>query len=336
MRSSRKSWSSGSPAPGGVGHVIITSRRTGWDGLGPVVDVDVMSSAEAVDLLRRITPGTDAQTAGEIAHLLGELPLALEQAASYLSQTGTPPAEYLHLLRTRGEELLGRGHVLGQVHTLATVWDVSQHSLQADNPAAMQLLTMCAFLGPEPIPLAMFTDHPEPLPQPLNHAAADPVRFADALGGILGRSLDRRSADGTSITVHRMLATAIRRPLTDNERHTTINIVWDLLSQHLLGQLTDDPQQWPAWRALLPHVLTAESNGAPTMAPKRTESGRILPNRKRRHVLVSLAQGEAFARRPIEEVMDELGLSRERAEQWQRVCARLAEAVYVDLASVAG
>jgi hypothetical protein len=46
-----------------------------------------------------------------------------------------------------------------------------------------------------------------------------------------------------------------------------------------------------------------------------------------------LHAADTFAARPAEEVMDELGLTREKAQQWQRICAELAQAVRADLAS---
>ena len=46
-----------------------------------------------------------------------------------------------------------------------------------------------------------------------------------------------------------------------------------------------------------------------------------------------LNAADTFATRPAEEVMEELGLTREKAEQWQRICAELAQAVRAELAS---
>lgn len=46
-----------------------------------------------------------------------------------------------------------------------------------------------------------------------------------------------------------------------------------------------------------------------------------------------LHAADTFAARPVVEVMDELGLTREKAEQWQRICAELAQAVRAELAS---
>lgn len=96
----------------------------------------------------------------------------MEQAAAYLGQTGTPPGEYLALLRTHAERLLSRGHVLGHEHTVATVWEPSYERVVAADPAAGDLLRLCAFLGPEPIPLDLFTGHADRLPEALAGAVA--------------------------------------------------------------------------------------------------------------------------------------------------------------------
>jgi hypothetical protein len=87
--------------PGGAGHVLVTTRRGGFGYLGPVLDLDVFPRPDAITLLRRRAPALADDQAAVLAELLGDLPLALEQAAAYLDQTRMPPADYLHLLTTR-------------------------------------------------------------------------------------------------------------------------------------------------------------------------------------------------------------------------------------------
>ena len=43
-----------------------------------------------------------------------------------------------------------------------------------------------------------------------------------------------------------------------------------------------------------------------------------------------LSAADTFAAQPAEEVMDDLGLTREKAEHWQRICAELAQAVRIE------
>ena len=250
----------------GSGHVIVTSRQTGWSHLGATVDVDVLAPEAATQLLCDRVSGVDESTARSIVDLLGYLPLAVEQAAGYLESTGMAAGDYLRLLTTRGEALLAEGHVPGYEHTLATVWDLSQASLHTASPAGAQLLRLCAFLGPEPIPLALFTNHPDLLREPLRDIAADELSFNNAVGALLARSLARRSPDGQALTVHRLLATAVRRPLSEADRAHAGSTARHLLHQYLPSQIQYAPHNWPTWRAMLPHVLAATRN--PTTQPE--------------------------------------------------------------------
>jgi hypothetical protein len=155
--------------PGSSGHVVITTRRAGFASLGSVLDVEVLERAESLALLQRRLPSlTDAQ-GQQLAELLGDLPLALEQAVAYLDITALPVSEYLTLVEQRGEEMLGRGRVVGYDHTLATVWTLALERVGKQRPAARELLDLCAYLAPEAIPLDLFTTHPDQLPPSLGH-----------------------------------------------------------------------------------------------------------------------------------------------------------------------
>jgi tetratricopeptide (TPR) repeat protein len=255
----------------GLGHVIVTSRQSDWNRLGATLDVDVLSRDEAVTLLRERVPGIDEGIASQIVTQLGDLPLAVEQAGSYLARTGKPAGEYLTALRDRAEELLDRGYAGGYEHTLATVWHVSAENLKASSPAAAQLLQLCAFLAPEPIPLDLFTAHSDLLPAALAEPARDELRFDDTVGELVHRSLARRSSDG--ITIHRLLAAAIRRPLNDDDRNVAITTVWDLLAHHLPREILSSPENWPVWQAVLPHVLAAAAHPSPAASTSRYASG---------------------------------------------------------------
>ena len=244
--------------PGGAGHVLITTRRAGFRSLGDVLDLDTFGRPEAVALLRRRAPVlTDAQ-AGQLAARLGDLPLALDQAAAYIDLTGIPPEEYLRLLDTRGADLHSRGHLPGHPANIATVWSVSIDRLRDTDPAAVQLLELCAWLGPEPIPLDLFTGHCGQLPEPLAGTAADPVAFNDTVGALTGYSLARRA--GGSIVIHRFIQDVTRHRQAGpsaGEGAGRLETVLALLQADLPGDVWDNPESWPRWRELLPNVLVA-------------------------------------------------------------------------------
>jgi hypothetical protein len=194
--------------PGTRGHVIITTRRGGFDDLGAVLGLDVVSPAEALTLLRTRVPGLPEDTGTELAQQLGFLPLALDQAAAYITRTKKPAADYLRLLRSRAGELYRQGRASGRHDTMATLWDISLEQITRVSPAAAQLLDLCAYLAPERIPLDLFTAHTELLPAPLATAADDELAFDEAIAILVDYSLLKRAETG--LQIHRVLQGALR------------------------------------------------------------------------------------------------------------------------------
>ncbi|MGH4023986.1 MAG: FxSxx-COOH system tetratricopeptide repeat protein [Pseudonocardiaceae bacterium] len=239
--------------PGGTGHVLVTTRRGGFSALGPVLDLNVFDRTEAVQLLRCRAPHLSLDHTAELAEQLGDLPLALEQAAAFLDQTGLPIATYLDLLRVRAHDLYGRGQVAGHQDTIATLWSLSLQRLQERQPDAVHLLNLCAWLAPEPIPLELFTSHPERLLEPLASAVADPLAMADMVGALVDYSLVRRTE--SNLLLHRLLQAVIRQNAPEKQQRHPLAVVLDLLRNALPEDIIGMPDSWPQWRKLLPHVL---------------------------------------------------------------------------------
>jgi hypothetical protein len=204
-----RAWLPGGPLPPGIpGHVIVTTRRAGFGVLGQVLELDVIDRAAAVTLLRTRVPQLTDEEGGEIAEELGRLPLALEQAAAYLDLTGMPPGGYLNLLRQRARDLYPGGQVAGRGDTIATLWDITFEKISAVSPAAVQLLELCAYLAPEPIPLDLFSGHAGLLPEPLGTAAADVLAFNEVIATLVDYSLAKRTQAG--LHLHRLVQGVIR------------------------------------------------------------------------------------------------------------------------------
>ncbi|MGH3927117.1 MAG: hypothetical protein ACRDTT_30330 [Pseudonocardiaceae bacterium] len=107
------------------------------------------------------------RTGGELAEQLGDLPLALEQAASYIDQTGMGLSDYLELFRHRRDELLPRGQPTVYQGTVDTTWRLSFDRVAEASPAAAQLLELCALLAPEGISVDLLRADPALLPDEL-------------------------------------------------------------------------------------------------------------------------------------------------------------------------
>ncbi|HEV3497401.1 MAG TPA: FxSxx-COOH system tetratricopeptide repeat protein, partial [Actinomycetes bacterium] len=238
--------------PGGAGHVLITSRSPGWGALGGRLEVDVLARAETIALLRARIPTLDEELADELAAELGDLPLAAAQAAGYLEQTDLPAADYLRRFRARRAGLLARGDVVGYSGRLDTAWTLSLERLGHEDPAAVELLQLAAFLAPEPIPLTLFGEHADQLVEPLRGTAADPDALTDTVGALVGYSLARRIAGG--FQVHRLVQAVIRQRLPPDRQQATADQVVAVLAAAAPGD-PEDPAGWADYAALAPHVL---------------------------------------------------------------------------------
>ena len=113
---------------------------------------------------------------------LGDLPLAVAQAAGFMAETGTPAAQYLDLLRTQAGKLLDQA-MPGSSYprSLAAATRLIADRLDSEDPAAAQLASVCAFLAPEPVPEDLFTSAPGELPGELAARAADPLAWRQTL-----------------------------------------------------------------------------------------------------------------------------------------------------------
>jgi hypothetical protein len=240
--------------PGGPGHVLITSRNPNWGEIAAPVTVAVFAPEESVSLLRRRVPGMSAADAEHVAGELGNLPLALAQAAGVLSETGLPAAAYVEQLARHASEILAEGAPASYSRSLAATVSDAADRLADTDPAAAALLRLSASFGPEPIPASFFTAAAT-LPAPLVAVAADPVRLHRALGRISGYGLARLDQGG--MQVHRLVQGIVRDRLSAGQRRDDSDCVAALLVAAGPAD-TDNPALWPAWATLLPHLLAAD------------------------------------------------------------------------------
>jgi tetratricopeptide (TPR) repeat protein len=240
--------------PGGPGHVIITSRNPDWSGIAIPLPVHEFTRAESVQALRSRLPHLTETDAGWIAEALGDLPLAVDQATALMAETGLDGTAYLDLLAKRTDEVLDH-EIAGYPISLAASWAVAFDRLTADNPAAMQLLTLTAWLAPEPVPLTLYTEHADHLPSPLAETVADPLTFARTTAVLRSRAVARVTPD--SLQLHRVPATLLRAHNSADKRTEWAATAIRLLYEAAPLKPWNNPSVWPMWRLLLPHILTA-------------------------------------------------------------------------------
>jgi hypothetical protein len=242
--------------PAGPGHVVLTSRGPNWWQTAARVDVDVFARDESVALLRTQVPTLTEADADRLAEALGDLPLAVAQAAGLIAETGMPASEYLQLLDESATEVLSEGTPGSYPVPLAAAVRVSVDQLTTEDQAAAQLLTVCAFLAPESIPTRLFTTTPSGvLPNSLGAVTASRLAFRRCVGRLGRYGLVRVTEN--RLQLHRLTQAIVRDSLPPQQRDNHRTLVEMILTGADPGE-PDNPANWQDWAELLPHLRAVD------------------------------------------------------------------------------
>jgi hypothetical protein len=246
--------------PTGFGHVVVTSRNAEWAGVARTVEVDLFTRRESMELLRRRGGGTISDgEADRLAEALGDLPLAVEQAAAWRAQTGMPVVEYVELLEKNSAELLKAGATGEYELSVAAAWNVPLNRLRTDRRAALELLQVCAFFSPEPIARSLFTGvRGAPVPPSLAEALADPIKLNSAIRDIHRYSLAKIDHARNTIQLHRLVQAVLRDQLDKTKWEDTRHSVHLMLVNGDPGDPANSAN-WPVYADLLPHAVNSKA-----------------------------------------------------------------------------
>ncbi|WP_235834783.1 FxSxx-COOH system tetratricopeptide repeat protein [Actinomadura logoneensis] len=244
--------------PQGPGDVLITSRNPNWKGRGRVatVEVDVFARDESVQFLNKRLPGALVEKdAARLAEELGDLPLALEQAASLLQESAMSVQDYLALLRDRISDLLLEGEASEYPRPMTAAWRLAVEELERNYPNAVPLLRCCAFFGPEPFPRDVFRSAPEGVSPDLAAILRDTIETSRAVAGLRRYALVRVEIEGDNRTIqmHRLIQGLVRSALPPAERARHLADVHLLLAE-ATPEDPDRPESWEDFGALYAHI----------------------------------------------------------------------------------
>ncbi|MEB3962960.1 FxSxx-COOH system tetratricopeptide repeat protein [Streptomyces kunmingensis] len=239
---------------GGPGKIIVTSRNRDWERVATPLSVDVFNRTESVALLQRRAPDLSTEDASSLAEALGDLPLAIEQAGAWHAATGMPVAEHLELLAQRRVEILDLDPNPDYPVPVAAAWNLSLDRLAQEQPAARQLLEICALMAPEPIPLSLLRGgrNVEISPE-LDPVLRDPVLLARATRELSKFSLIRLDHKRGTLQMHRLMQNVLATGLDEAAETKMRRAAHQLLATAKPG-VGASPELWPTYQALLPHV----------------------------------------------------------------------------------
>ena len=246
------------------GSILITSRSrdvafrlTG--SYADIIRVHPMDQAHALALLRnKLEGGFKQDDAVALAEALDYMPLAITQAAAYISQRAprATVSRYLQDLRKGdrdGAKLLnidiGDSRRDGTAsNSIIATWQISFEHIRRARPSATRLLSLMSLFDRQGIPESLLGGHY----QEDNDASSN---FEDDLNILMSFSLVATDVDGHQFEMHRLVQFSTRK--------------WLELQGELEGwrgkyvMLMDDSfpvgqyENWKACQALFPHVQAA-------------------------------------------------------------------------------
>ena len=215
------------PSGDGVRVVATTTNKVGWEDQGwNSIKVGVFDRNTSIEYLLTVTNSDDRDAADALAERLGDLPLAIAQAAATARHKDLSLARYLKRLKSRGEELVIRP-IPGDEYTddVATVlWMAVEAAVDSmkngTKEMARRQLGALALLAESGVPtrwLAPTKDQSGDQQNEGSEHSADEEAH-DALTELISRSIVQQTArDRSKTTIHRLQAQVLRNSWNNNE-----------------------------------------------------------------------------------------------------------------------
>ncbi|WP_371575552.1 FxSxx-COOH system tetratricopeptide repeat protein [Streptomyces sp. NBC_01314] len=273
------------------GHILVTSQRAeGWGRFVGTVDIPVFERNESIAHLHSRLPDCGWTEADQIAEALGDLPIAIERAAAYIEQTRADVRGYIKQIQPQATGSPDDNPVGAVVKSNTNTWEFGLRQLRDSFPPAVKLLQICSYYSPEPISMDLLEGYE------VSRALGGVRTVSRAYKELSKFSLVTVDRKARSVTVHRMMQSAMREEMTEAEREAAQEVVYrSLVAARPSGDDPENPNTWEKYRIIWPHLGTPWAERAPDEGIKELFVDRVRQLRRRGE----LSQAMDYSRRRV-------------------------------------
>jgi tetratricopeptide (TPR) repeat protein len=246
------------------GHVLLTTRAQNVGDIAVQNAVRKMEPRDGALFLLRKTrklkkdeplesaPSELRNQAEALSKELDGLSLALDQAAAFIADTQSSTEEYLSLYGRERMKLLSHRGKLTQDHPSVTItFSLAFNKVAEADPAAADLLRVCAFLEADSIPEEIFSEGAGELGDSLEAIAETPLTLTETIGEAGRLSLLERNPETKTMSLHRLAQEVLRDEMGDDARR-----MWAQRAVRAVNAVFPDVEyaRWPSCQQLIPHA----------------------------------------------------------------------------------
>lgn len=239
-----------------AGHSIITTRNQNLHGFKQSIPIDIWADKEALQFVKTRLENANDEEITQLCELLGNLPLAMEQAVAYIAASELSILDYLEIFNKNQQKYLSTSSIPKEEYnaTVATTWKLAIQKIWESKPAAIELLNMCAFMAPDDIPLDLITKQVEALPESLQALLSDKGEMAEMR--LLFKRYSIASIKYETLSMHRLVQSVIRHGLAETQAKQSLGFVVEVMAKSFHGtHIQQDVHIWPAYKAWHLHIL---------------------------------------------------------------------------------
>ena len=214
------------------GSILITSRLASLQQLGTDIKLEPVDDAQGASILenslgqstegecnwqqivRTVSNAWGKLGSLELVKLLQGLPLAINQAGSYMRTTGTNVSEYIELYDQVWARLMEKQHLStlqeNADRSILTTWTLSLNSLRSKSEHAANLLMLWAFLDHRDLWYELLRPTLDrkianEVPRWFARCAGDRLEFKESMGLLLEYSFIDAKTESSSFSMHPVL-----------------------------------------------------------------------------------------------------------------------------------